>query len=239
MAMRFENGIVATLGDDGRVLHGGSVVVDGEHVVAIGDSAAMKAAHPDAESVDCSGKLVLPGFICAHHHLYSTMARGMAPPGEPASNFVEVLERLWWKLDMALSEDDVALSARIPMVECIRNGTTTIIDHHASPSCRDGSLDIIEEAVREAGIRASICYEISDRNMRGGGLGESERFARKHRQTDGQIAAMVGMHASFTVSNMTVASAVGSGRARQWSATSGSAKTAKAARQACRLWTIC
>ena len=131
MAIRFENGVVATGGDDNRVLHGGSVVVDGEQVVAVGDSADLKAQYPDAESVDCGGKLVLPGFICAHHHLYSTMARGMAPPGEPASNFVEVLERLWWKLDMALSEDDVALSARIPMVECIRNGTTTIIDHHA------------------------------------------------------------------------------------------------------------
>lgn len=209
MAIRFENGVVATGGDDNRVLHGGSVVVDGEQVVAVGDSADLKAQYPDAESVDCGGKLVLPGFICAHHHLYSTMARGMAPPGEPASNFVEVLERLWWKLDMALSEDDVALSARIPMVECIRNGTTTIIDHHASPSCRDGSLDIIEEAVREAGIRASLCYEISDRNIRGGGMGESERFARKHSKTDGQIAAMVGMHASFTVSNLTVTSAVG------------------------------
>ena len=96
----------------------------------------------------------MPGFICTHHHFYSTMARGMAIPGEPASNFVEILERLWWKLDMALSDEDITLSAQIPLIECIRNGTTTVIDHHASPSMRDGSLDLIESAVRQAGIRA-------------------------------------------------------------------------------------
>ena len=72
----------------------------------------------------------------------------------PASNFVEILERLWWKLDKALCDEDILLSAQIPLIECIRNGTTTVIDHHASPAQREGSLDLIEKAVREAGIRA-------------------------------------------------------------------------------------
>ncbi|MBM3145811.1 MAG: putative aminohydrolase SsnA [Chloroflexi bacterium] len=209
MTIRFENGIVATLGSQNRLLWNGAVVAEGEWVVAIGDASAMAKRFPKAEVVDCDGKIILPGFICAHHHFYSTMARGMAPPGEPASNFVEVLERLWWKLDYALSKEDVLLSAQIPLIECIRNGTTTIIDHHASPSYRDGSLDLIEDAVREAGLRASLCYEVSDRNVPGGGIAENERFIKKIGKGDGQIAAMMGLHASFTVSDETVEKCVG------------------------------
>jgi putative selenium metabolism protein SsnA len=204
MSTRFENGIVATLGKENKVLLNGSVVTDGEKIVAVGDSAQMKQRYPKAEAVDCKGKVVMPGFICTHHHFYSTMARGMAIPGEPASNFVEILERLWWKLDMALSDEDITLSAQIPLIECIRNGTTTVIDHHASPSMRDGSLDLIETAVRQAGIRASLCYEVSDRNIPGGGIQENERFIKKTGKGDGQIAAMMGLHASFTLSDETL-----------------------------------
>ena len=179
MAIRFENGTVVTLGKDNRVLTGHTVVTEGEQVAGLGRADTMQARFPRAETVDCSGKVILPGFLCTHHHFYSTMARGMAPPGEPAANFVEILERLWWKLDKALSEEDITLSAQVPLAECIRNGTTTIIDHHASPSWRDGSLDLIENAVRGAGLRASLCYEVSDRNEPGGGIAENERFIHK------------------------------------------------------------
>jgi len=136
----------------------------------------------------------------------------MAIPGEPASNFVEILERLWWKLDKALSDEDITLSAQIPLLECIRNGTTTIIDHHASPSMRAGSLDLIEKAVRQAGLRASLCYEVSDRNAPGGGIEENERFIKKTGKGDGQIAAMMGLHASFTLSDETLEKCVGIAR---------------------------
>jgi putative selenium metabolism protein SsnA len=209
MTIRFENGIVVTLGKNNRVIWNGSVVTDGENVVAIGTAVEMKKKYPNAESVDCTNKVILPGFICAHHHFYSTFARGMFIPGEPASNFVEVLERLWWKVDRAIVGDDILLSAQIPLIECIRNGTTTIIDHHASPSQRDGSLDMIESAVRQAGVRASLCYEVSDRNVMGGGIAENERFIKKVGKGDGQIAAMMGLHASFTVSDDTVEKCVG------------------------------
>ena len=209
MTIRFENGIVVTLGRDNKVLWNGSVVTDEDQITAVGGTPEMRESFPDAEVVDCSGKIILPGFICAHHHFYSTMARGMAPPGEPASNFVEILQRLWWKLDKALSEEDITLSTQIPLIDCIRNGTTTIIDHHASPSMRDGSLDLIEKAVREAGLRASLCYEVSDRNKPGAGIAENERFIKKVGKGDGQIAAMMGLHASFTVSDETVEKCVG------------------------------
>src|SRR5512138_2219512 len=209
MTTRFENGIVVTLGPNNKVTWNGSVVTDGETIVGVGDAAEMKQRFPNADSVDCAGKIVLPGFICAHHHFYSTMARGMAIPGEPASNFVEILERLWWKVDRALCDEDITLSAQIPLIECIRNGTTTVIDHHASPGMRDGSLDLIEGAVRQAGIRASLCYEVSDRNEMGGGIQENERFIKKIGKGDGQIAAMMGLHASFTLSDETLAKCVG------------------------------
>jgi putative selenium metabolism protein SsnA len=212
MATRFENGIVVTLGDKNRVLWDAAVVTDGSRIVAVGDSREMKQRYPGAEAFDCSGKIVLPGFICSHHHFYSTMARGMSIPGEPAANFVEILERLWWKVDMALDEEDITLSAQIPLIECIRNGTTTVIDHHASPSIRDGSLDLIESAVRKAGIRASLCYEVSDRNILGGGIAENKRFIKKVGKGDGQVAAMMGMHASFTMSDATIEECVGIAR---------------------------
>lgn len=212
MTIRFENGTVVTLGENNRVIWNASVVTDGEKVIAVGDAQLLRDRFPDTEKVDCSGKIILPGFICAHHHFYSTMARGMSIPGDPAANFVEILERLWWKVDRALDEEDILLSAQLPLIDCIRNGTTTIIDHHASPSMRDGSLDLIEKATRQAGLRASLCYEVSDRNIMGGGIVENQRFIRKIGKGDGQISAMMGLHASFTVSDATVEKCVGIAR---------------------------
>jgi putative selenium metabolism protein SsnA len=212
MRTRFENGIVVTLGQNNQVIWNGSVVVEGEKIVGVGKSTELQTQFPDAEVIDCSGQIVLPGFICAHHHFYSTMARGMAIPGEPASNFVEILERLWWKVDRALLDEDITLSAQIPLIECIRNGTTTVMDHHASPGSPDGSLDLIESAVRQAGIRASLCYEVSDRNVIGDGIQENERFIKKVGKGDGQIAAMMGLHASFTLSDATLERCVGMAR---------------------------
>ena len=136
MTTRFENGIVVTLGENNHVLWNATVVTDGETGCCHRRFRRDEAQVPGCRIVDCSGKIILPGFICTHHHFYSTMARGMSIPGEPASNFVEILERLWWKLDRALDDDDILLSAQIPLIDCIRNGTTTVIDHHASPSHR-------------------------------------------------------------------------------------------------------
>ncbi len=108
----------------------------------------------------------------------------MAIPGAPATNFVEILERLWWKLDRALLWDDVRASALICLVDAIRHGCTTLIDHHASPNVIDGSLDIIADAVKETGLRASLCYEVTDRNGMAGaraGIAENVRFLKRCR----------------------------------------------------------
>jgi putative selenium metabolism protein SsnA len=200
------HGTVVALGEQSRVIEDGAVYVKQGLIEDVGPTAELARRHGVAVEIDARGKLVLPGFICAHHHLYSTMARGFAPPGEPAFTFREILERLWWKLDRALERPDVRASALVPLVECIRNGTTTILDHHASPGCRDGSLDVIADAVLESGIRASLCYEVSDRNVAGAGIEENDRFlARVARERSPQLHAMLGIHASFTVGDETLA----------------------------------
>lgn len=207
------NGKIITLGKENRVIDAGAIYIEQGIIKSISNCDSLSQQYPHVERLDARGKVIMPGMICAHHHLYSTMARGMKPPGEPAENFVQILERLWWKLDYALNEKDIYYSAMMPLIECIQNGTTTIIDHHASPSCRDGSLDILEQAVLEAGLRAGLCYEVSDRNITGAGIEENNRFIQKCKNSDAthqaQIAAMMGLHASMTISTDTLEKCVG------------------------------
>jgi len=190
------NGTLITLNDKGAIIEKGSILVEDSRIVAVGSIES-----PDADRViDARGRVVMPGFINVHHHLYSTLARGFSPPGEPATNFKEILERLWWKLDYALNEEDVYYSAVLPMIESIHAGCTTIVDHHASPSCHAGSLDIIERAFRQAGLNGCLCYEVSDRNQPGEGIEENIRFIKKCQKLDDpQIRALFGLHASMTL----------------------------------------
>ena len=123
----------------------------------------------------------MPGFLCTHTHFYSAFARGMAIPGEPPRNFLEILERLWWRLDKLLTLEDTRASAEVFMADAIRHGTTCVVDHHASPNAVDGSLDVIADAVEQAGIRACLAYEVSDRDGQAvieAGIRENERFIR-------------------------------------------------------------
>lgn len=195
------NGTLVTLNAERSVIENGAVLIDGASIVAAGHLDGVTADR----ILDARGRVVMPGFINVHHHLYSTLARGFTPPGEPARNFQEILERLWWKLDRNLTATDVYFSAILPMIESIRAGCTTIVDHHASPACTDGSLDVIETAFREAGLNGCLCYEVSDRNREGDGIAENIRFIRKCRETgDPQITALFGLHASMTLGNATL-----------------------------------
>lgn len=195
-SLLIKNATLVTLNDEGSIIHDGSVFIDGTTITAAGHLDAVAAD----KVINAGGRVVMPGLINAHHHLYSTLARGFSPPGEPAKNFKEILERLWWKVDYALTADDVYYSAILPMIEAIRAGCTTIIDHHASPSCHEGSLDIIERAFREAGLSGCLCYEVTDRNTPGEGIEENIRFAKKCQDVDDpQIRALFGLHASMTI----------------------------------------
>lgn len=200
------HGTVLTLGKDNRVLKDGAVLIEGDKIAAIDASDELIAAHPQAEKIDAAGRVVMPGFICAHHHFYSTLCCGLA--SKPGANFVEVLENLWWKLDRALSLEDCAVSAQIPILRAIRSGTTTIFDHHASPNAIRGSLHAIADVVRDSGIRASLCYEITDRNGEGGtdeGVAESRAFLEEAKaDKSGRLHGLVGLHAAMTISQPTL-----------------------------------
>jgi putative selenium metabolism protein SsnA len=216
--MLITHGVVCTFGAELQVLDDGAVYIERDRIVAVGPTAELQARYPQAERLDADGQLVMPGAICAHTHFYGAFARGMPLPGEPPRNFVEILRKLWWRLDRALDEEAIRYSALVSLVDAIRHGTTTLIDHHASPNCIDGSLDIIAEAVEQAGVRACLCYEVTDRNGDEGakaGIAENVRFIRRVRmqrrersQGSGLLAASFGLHASFTVSDRTVEHAV-------------------------------
>jgi len=202
--------VVAGFSDDcvikPRVIPGGAVVWSGEQVVDIGPEAELRRAHPASQFLDARGGLILPGLINLHHHFYSALARGL-DPGVPMKNFGEVLDRLWWRLDRALDVDTVRLSAQLSLADCIRWGCTTVFDHHASPSCLGGSLDVIAEAVESAGLSAVLCYEVTDRNGHQearAGVEENLRFLRQQ-QGHARVRGVLGLHASFTLQDDTLA----------------------------------
>jgi cytosine/adenosine deaminase-related metal-dependent hydrolase len=153
--MLITHGLVATLGRQNRVIEDGAVMIEDGKITEVNATGEMKNKYPSAEELDANGMLVLPGAICAHTHFYGAFARGMYIPGEPACNFVQILEKLWWRLDLALDNEGTRLSALVCLVDAIRHGTTMLIDHHASPHAIEGSLDIIADAVKQSGLRAA------------------------------------------------------------------------------------
>lgn len=174
--------------------------IDGQKIAAEGPSLARTK---DEQEVDLEGRLVLPGFVNAHTHLYSTLSRGMPMPAKPPANFKEILKKIWWKLDVALDRETIYYSALVGAIEAIRCGTTTLVDHHASPSSIKGSLDLIKKALQKVGIRGVLCYEVTDRGgkkKRDEGLEENERFIEGNR-TDEYFRGYVGAHAAFTLSD--------------------------------------
>ncbi len=147
---------------------------------------------------------VTPGQVCAHHHLYSALARGMPAPPKTATTFVEVLEQIWWRLDAALDLEMIRWSAMLGALEALEQGTTAIVDHHESPNAIEGSLDVIAEACAEVGVRVVCAYGVTDRHGADGakqGLEENRRFLAAGGQ------GLVGIHATFTCSDETLTEA--------------------------------
>ncbi|MGQ0602175.1 MAG: putative aminohydrolase SsnA [Anaerolineales bacterium] len=207
--MLITNATLITWGSPNQILDGHALYIEGDRIVEMGSNAALQAKYPRAETLDARGQYVMPGNICAHTHFYGAFARGMAIPGDAPKDFPEILERLWWKLDKALTLDDVRYSALVCLMDAVKHGTTTLVDHHASPNAIDGSLDVIAEAVEQAGLRAGLCYEVTDRDgpdkMRAG-IAENVRFikaqgTRGSRFAYAQVAATFGLHASLTLSD--------------------------------------
>lgn len=206
MRIRIDNGTLLTLGRPGRVLERHGLLLDGDRIVAMGP----QLDQPADRVIDATGKVVMPGLVNAHMHFYSTLVRGLGK-AEPSRDFVEVLEHLWWRLDRTLTLDDVEVSAEVALLEAIRHGTTTIIDHHASPGAVTGSLDRIAQAVLRSGLRACLCYEVSDRDgaaVTEAGLAENVAFQRRCATSgDPRLRSLFGLHAAFTLSDATLARA--------------------------------
>jgi putative selenium metabolism protein SsnA len=203
---------LATLGSEPRLIDDGALLVQGDRIAALGKTPDLATRFPDVDRWNAGGQLVLPGSICAHTHFYGAFSRGMGIPGQPPENFPQILQRLWWRLDKALTPEDVRYSALVCLVDAVRHGTTTLVDHHASPNAIEGSLDVIAEAVEEAGLRASLCYEVTDRDgaqRAQAGIQENLRFAQSRISNPGsQLAASFGLHASLTLSDETLADCV-------------------------------
>jgi putative selenium metabolism protein SsnA len=204
------NGTVITWEAENRVLPDYGVRIENGLISEIAPARELEARYPLEPRLDARGQLIMPGNICAHTHFYGAYARGMAIPGSAPRNFPEILERLWWPLDKALDADTVRLSALVSLVDAVKHGTTTLIDHHASPNVIDGSLDLIAEAVNQAGLRAVLCYEVTDRDgldKAHAGIAENVRFLRAN-GSHPRLRGTFGLHAGLTLSDETLRACV-------------------------------
>jgi putative selenium metabolism protein SsnA len=204
--MLITNGTLVTWETSNRVLNDHALrIVDGR-IAEIGAARDLEMRYPTDERIDARGGIIMPGGICAHTHFYGAFARGMAIPGDPPEDFPAILRRLWWNLDKALDKDAVRLSALVCLVDAIKHGTTTLFDHHASPNFIHTSLDVIADAVDTAGLRAVLCYEVSDRDGQDktdAGIQENVRFMRDV-MGRARVRGTFGLHASMTLSDMTL-----------------------------------
>ena len=202
--MLITNAGIITGNIDNPFISDGAIAIEGTIIVEVGKSAELIGKYDSHEILDAKGSIVTPGLVNAHMHLYSSLARGMPYPIEAPKNFVEILEKIWWKLDKALTLDDVYISAVVGLIESAKWGVTTVIDHHSSPNAISGSLNLIADALKEVGMRGVLCYEVSDRDgetARDEGIKENADFISSVNAKSGDLAGLFGLHASFTLSD--------------------------------------
>lgn len=195
--------------DNGQFLEDGALVTEGNLIHDVGATADMRRQYPNATFIDAKGGVIMPGLINAHNHIYSAFARGLSIQGYNPRDFNDILEGMWWTIDRKLTLENDRLSAYAVYVDCIKNGVTTVFDHHASYGDIPDSLDAIAEAATTLGLRTSLCYEVSDRDGKEKMMQavlENERFIRRAaaNKTD-MLKGMMGMHAAFTLSDETLA----------------------------------
>ncbi|MBE0684176.1 MAG: putative aminohydrolase SsnA [Anaerolineales bacterium] len=206
--MLITNANIITWETPNRILQNHALYIEGDHIKEVGTTKALTAKYPKAKPTDANGQYVMPGSICAHTHYYGAFARGMAIPGPAPKDFPEILKKLWWPLDRSLGAEAVRYSALVCLVDAIKHGTTTLIDHHASPNFIDGSLDVIADAVDRSGLRSVLCYEVTDRDgieKANAGINENIRFLRRlASDPHPRLAGTFGLHASLTLSGATL-----------------------------------
>ena len=195
------NGRTITRNMDLPFVENGAVAIEGTKIVEVGTTKDLRDKYKDAEYIDAKGGIIMPAFINTHEHIYSAMARGLSINGYNPKGFLDILDGQWWTIDRKLTLKQTKYSAMDTMISCIRNGVTTIFDHHASFGHIKGSLFQIADAAKELGIRSCLCYEVSDRDgmdkAREAVL-ENEAFIRYALKDDSDmLAGMMGMHAGI------------------------------------------
>jgi len=202
------NGRLVTRDLENPFFENGGILICDESIKEVGDYVQMKQKYPEAEFVDAKGGVIMPGLINTHEHIYSAMARGISIKGYHPNGFLDILDGMWWKIDRHLTLEQTKQSAMATYIDCIKNGVTTVFDHHASYGSIRESLFKIEEAAKASGIRSCLCYEVSDRDGEAkmkDGVAENVDFI-KHAlaDTSDMVAGMMGLHASFTLSDQTL-----------------------------------
>ena len=202
------NGRVITRDEGGKGYYEkGAVAYEGTKIVEVGEEAALRAKYPQAEILDARGGVIMPAFINAHTHIYSALARGLSIAGNNPTNFYEVLDGTWWAMDRKLTLEGSRASADALYIDCIKQGVTTIFDHHAAYCEIPGSLFQIGESAKKFGIRSCLCYEVSDRDGEEKCLQaikeNADWITYCEQQKDPMLAAMFGGHALFTISDKT------------------------------------
>ncbi len=207
------NGILITRNRVKPLIFDGAVVIEADTIIDYGKTSKMREKYRDAQFTDVKNKLIMPGLLNTHMHIYSAFARGMILEDRKVSkNFPQVLENLWWRLDKTLNLEDVKYSAYATYIDSIKNGVTTVFDHHASQNNIEASLFTVKDVAADIGIRTSLCYEVTDRDGKAAakkGIQENIDFIKyaDKDETD-MVKGMLGLHASFTVSDETLETCV-------------------------------
>jgi 5-methylthioadenosine/S-adenosylhomocysteine deaminase len=204
-----KGGTVLTMDDKRRIFHDGAIAVEDGNILKVGATDAVSRGFASDEVLDARGCIVMPGLICAHTHLYGIALRGSALNVKPPTDFLQILQRVWWPVDEALTNADAYTTTLAASTESLMNGTTCFADTYSAPNAIPGSLDHIAKASNEVGIRGIISFEATERRSKEEGrrgLNESLRFIG--RKDKGRAMGMVSLHASFTVSDELISQGV-------------------------------
>ncbi len=200
-----KNGVLVTMDKERRILEGHSVAIEKGKVIDLGKTSGLERKHSASEVLDASGRIVMPGIVCSHSHLYGMLLRGASLKITPPSDFTQILQRVWWPVDEAMNFEDAYASALVASVEFAKSGVTTFADTYSGPNSISGVLDHIARAVNEVGIRGFVAFEATERHSKDEGergLQENVRFAEKARSNpNAKLKPLFSIHASFTVSD--------------------------------------
>lgn len=198
-----KNGVLVTMDAQRRILEGHAVAVKAGKIVEVDRTENLERKHNQAEAIDATGRIVMPGIICSHSHLYGMLLRGASLNIDPPSDFTQILQRVWWPVDEAMNFEDAYASALVACLEFAKSGVTTFADTYSGPNSISGVLDHIARAVGEVGIRGLIAFEATERHSAEEGekgVQENVRFAEKVKP-ESKARPLFSIHASFTVSD--------------------------------------